>query len=174
MAQKLDIGFGGTTFGHAVVSMREVLEQRIDQALDRSPADLIIRNTRILDLVTGDLRAGDIAICGEHIVGTVDRYGAKMKSTRKGALLFQDSLIATYIAKARSLFPANSTAACFRVARPPQFVTRMKSVMFSGRKGSSSFWTVHYRQRWIFACSCLHAYLLPIWKHPEPALMSAI
>src|SRR5271163_1695135 len=57
-----------------MASMKEVLEQRIDQALGRTPADLVIRNTRILDLVTGELRAGDIAICGERIVGILDSY----------------------------------------------------------------------------------------------------
>lgn len=54
--------------------MRGVLERRIDQGLGRSPADLVIRNARILDLVTGELRAGDIAICGDRIVGTLDSY----------------------------------------------------------------------------------------------------
>jgi adenine deaminase len=53
---------------------REVLERRIDQALGRSPADLVIRNARTLDLVTGELRPGDIAICGDRIVGTLDSY----------------------------------------------------------------------------------------------------
>ncbi len=54
--------------------MRETLELRIDQALGRMPADLVIRNTRILDLVTGELRSGDIAICRNRIVGTLDSY----------------------------------------------------------------------------------------------------
>ena len=54
--------------------MREVLERQIDQALGRQPADLVIRNARILNLVTGELAAGDIAVCGSTIVGTFDRY----------------------------------------------------------------------------------------------------
>jgi adenine deaminase len=60
-----------------MATMKEVLEQRIDQALGRTPADLVIRNTRILDLVTGELRAGDIAICGERIVGILDSYSGQ-------------------------------------------------------------------------------------------------
>ena len=54
--------------------MREVLERQIDQALGRLPADLVVRNARILNLVTGELQAGDIAVCGSTIVGTFDSY----------------------------------------------------------------------------------------------------
>jgi adenine deaminase len=54
--------------------MRQSLERRIDQALGRVPADLVVRNARLLDLVTGELHSGDIAICGETIVGTRDEY----------------------------------------------------------------------------------------------------
>ena len=54
--------------------MRDVLERRIDQALGRLPADLVVRNARILNLVTGELQSGDIAVCGSLIVGTFDSY----------------------------------------------------------------------------------------------------
>lgn len=53
---------------------RRGLERRIDQALGDSRADLVVRNARILDIVTGDVTAGDIAICGETIVGTYETY----------------------------------------------------------------------------------------------------
>ena len=54
--------------------MREILERRIDQAMGRMAADLVVRNARILDLATGAIHSGDIAICGEMIVGTGDSY----------------------------------------------------------------------------------------------------
>ena len=54
--------------------MREILERRIDQAMGRMAADLVVRNARILDLATGVFHSGDIAICGEMIVGTGDSY----------------------------------------------------------------------------------------------------
>ena len=54
--------------------MRDILERRIDQALGRLPADLVVRNARILNLVTGELQPGDIAVCGNTIVGTLDTY----------------------------------------------------------------------------------------------------
>ena len=54
--------------------MRRVLEQQIDQARGRVPAGLVVRNARILNVVTGELQQGDIAICGDTIVGTLDSY----------------------------------------------------------------------------------------------------
>ncbi len=53
---------------------RRTLEQRIDQALGDVPADLVIRGARILNVMTGALDAGDIAIHGDTIVGTHESY----------------------------------------------------------------------------------------------------
>jgi adenine deaminase len=64
--------------------MRAVLERRIDQAIGRTRADLVIRNARILDLVTGELLPGDIAICNERIVGTLDDYSGLHEIDAKG------------------------------------------------------------------------------------------
>ena len=50
------------------------LERRIDQGTGREPADLVLKGGRFFDLVTGELVASDIAICGETIVGTVENY----------------------------------------------------------------------------------------------------
>jgi adenine deaminase len=48
--------------------------RRIDQARGRAPADLVIKGARFLDVATGELDSGDIAICGDWIVGTHDDY----------------------------------------------------------------------------------------------------
>lgn len=50
------------------------LERRIDQGNGREPADLVLKGGRFFDLVTGELVASDIAICGDTIVGTVESY----------------------------------------------------------------------------------------------------
>ncbi len=50
------------------------LGRRIDQALGREPADLVIKGARILNVATGGLDPGDVAICGDWIVGTHDAY----------------------------------------------------------------------------------------------------
>ncbi|MFN3717303.1 MAG: adenine deaminase [Rhizobium rhizophilum] len=50
------------------------LERRIDQGTGREPADIVLKGGRFFDLVTGELVASDIAICGETIIGTVEGY----------------------------------------------------------------------------------------------------
>lgn len=50
------------------------LARRIAQGKGSSPADLVIRDIRLFDLVTGALTQTDIAICGDTIVGTYGRY----------------------------------------------------------------------------------------------------
>ncbi len=50
------------------------LVRRIDQGTGREPADIVLKGGRFFDLVTGELVASDIAICGETIIGTVESY----------------------------------------------------------------------------------------------------
>ncbi|EWY41436.1 adenine deaminase [Skermanella stibiiresistens SB22] len=53
---------------------RDDLGRRIDQALGRTKADLVIKDTRFLNVVTGEIAEGDIAVCGDVIVGTYESY----------------------------------------------------------------------------------------------------
>lgn len=53
---------------------RQFVGRCIDQALGRIAADLVIRNTRFLDVIQGELVQGDVAICGDRIVGTCETY----------------------------------------------------------------------------------------------------
>ncbi|WP_159950491.1 adenine deaminase [Rhizobium sp. 18065] len=50
------------------------LEHRIDQGTGREPADIVLKGGRFFDLVTGELVASDIAICGDTVVGTGGAY----------------------------------------------------------------------------------------------------
>lgn len=61
----------------STIENKAFLANCIDQALGRSAADLVIRNTRFLDVITGELVASDIAICGDRIVGTCENYTGK-------------------------------------------------------------------------------------------------
>src|SRR5262249_60104818 len=70
----------------AMEATRRRLEQRIDQALGDARADLVIRNARTLNLVTGDLDDGDIAICDETIVGTCDNYPRETEIDARGQI----------------------------------------------------------------------------------------
>jgi adenine deaminase len=59
--------------------MSDLIARRIAQGAGREPADLVIRGTRLLDLVTGELVETDIAVCGDTVVGTYGAYeGARV------------------------------------------------------------------------------------------------
>jgi adenine deaminase len=53
------------------------LAARIAQGRGDAPADLVITNIRLFDLVTGTLTPTDIAVCGDTIVGTYGRYRSR-------------------------------------------------------------------------------------------------
>ena len=50
------------------------LEQRIAQGRGDSPADLVLRGGEVFDLITGAMITGDVAICGDTIVGIGTDY----------------------------------------------------------------------------------------------------
>lgn len=59
--------------------MREFLSESrlsdiIEQARGQGPADLVIKDVGILDLTSGEIKTGDIAIAGDRIVGTHETY----------------------------------------------------------------------------------------------------
>ena len=63
-------GMAGQTMGGLVAD----LETRIAQGRGDTPADLVLRGGQVLDLITGDLLDGDVAICGDTIVGLCADY----------------------------------------------------------------------------------------------------
>ncbi|MCQ9154115.1 adenine deaminase [Acidomonas methanolica] len=54
--------------------MHGTLARRIRQGQGLEPADCVVRDVRLLDVVTGELVPTDIALCGDTIVGTYGRY----------------------------------------------------------------------------------------------------
>ncbi|PSC06932.1 adenine deaminase [Alsobacter soli] len=59
------------------------LFRMIEQGRGVAEADLVIKGGRILDLVTGDIVEGDVALCGDRIVGTGGDYrGARQVDAR--------------------------------------------------------------------------------------------
>ena len=50
------------------------LSRAIEQGQGLAPADLVLKGGRIFDLVSGELRQSDVAICGDRIVGTLGEY----------------------------------------------------------------------------------------------------
>jgi adenine deaminase len=71
--------------------MREPLSESrladiIDQARGRAPADLVIKSVGILDLTSGALAVGDIAIAGDRIVGTHEAYSGATELDGRGLI----------------------------------------------------------------------------------------
>ena len=63
------------------------LEQRIAQGRGDAPADLVLRGGHVFDLITGAMIAGDVAICGETIVGIGAEYEGKSVIDVTGLIL---------------------------------------------------------------------------------------
>ncbi len=63
------------------------LNARIEQGRGDEPADLVLTGGRIFDLVTGTFIAGDIAICGDTIVGIADHYEGREMIDVSGLIL---------------------------------------------------------------------------------------
>ncbi|MDE3174516.1 MAG: adenine deaminase [Pseudomonadota bacterium] len=54
--------------------MSDFLARAIAQGRGVEPADLVLKGGRVFDLVSGQLRRGDVAICGDRIVGADGDY----------------------------------------------------------------------------------------------------
>ncbi|MCA0997446.1 adenine deaminase [Alloyangia pacifica] len=63
------------------------LETKIAQGRGDAAADLVLKGGRILDLITGEVIAGDVAICGDTIVGVYESYEGTHEIDVKGAIL---------------------------------------------------------------------------------------
>jgi adenine deaminase len=56
---------------------REALNRAITQGRGEKPADLVIKNVGLLDIISGDVTRTDIAISGDRIVGTYETYSGR-------------------------------------------------------------------------------------------------
>ncbi len=63
---------------------KATLARRVRQALGREPADLVLRGGRFLNVITGELAEGDIAICGDTIVGTYESHEGRQTVDARG------------------------------------------------------------------------------------------
>lgn len=63
------------------------LEQRIAQGRGDEPADLVLSGARVFDLVTGDMISGDVAICGDTVVGIGAAYEGREVIDLAGLIL---------------------------------------------------------------------------------------
>ncbi len=63
------------------------LSARIEQGRGRVPADLVLKGAKVLDLITGELVATDVAICGDTIVGVFGAYVGREEIDFTGKIL---------------------------------------------------------------------------------------
>ncbi len=63
------------------------IARRIAQGQGAEPADLVLKGGRWFDLVTGDIAKGDVAICGDVIVGTGGDYRGRREIDVRGAVV---------------------------------------------------------------------------------------
>ena len=67
--------------------VKATLADRIDQGRGVVPADIVLKGGRVFDLITGDLVASDVAICGDTIVGVFGSYSGKREIDVTGKVL---------------------------------------------------------------------------------------
>lgn len=63
------------------------LSQIIDQGRGIAPADIVLKGGQVFDLITGELLEGDVAICGDTIVGTCGTYSGTREIDVSGQIL---------------------------------------------------------------------------------------
>ena len=63
----------------APVVTAATLRARIDAALGRGEADLVVADARVPDLLTGEIARGDVAVVGDTIVGVGGAYRARRR-----------------------------------------------------------------------------------------------
>ncbi len=99
---------------------RAELGRRIDQALGQEPADLVIKGARTVNVATGTLDDGDIAVCGDWIVGTHDDYRGVREIDARGQIaapgfidthVHVESSLVTPAEFERSVLPRGTTTA---------------------------------------------------------------
>ncbi len=65
----------------------ESLAKRIGQGAGRKRADIVLKGGTVFDLVTGALVQTDVAICGDHIVGTHANYAGETEIDVRGKFI---------------------------------------------------------------------------------------
>jgi adenine deaminase len=66
------------------MTSKAALSRMIEAGQGKIPADLVIRDVRVLDVITGAIMQTDIAIVGDRIVGTHHRYEGEVEIDGRG------------------------------------------------------------------------------------------
>ncbi|MDF2096765.1 adenine deaminase [Aquibaculum arenosum] len=99
---------------------QEILARRIDQARGAAAADLVVKGGRYLDVARGVLETGDLAICGDTIVGVGPDYRGTCESDARGRIVVPgfidthvhvESSMVTPVEFGRCVLPRGTTTA---------------------------------------------------------------
>ena len=109
------------------------LETRIAQGKGDVPADIVLRGGKVFDLITGATIDGDVAICGDTIVGVADNYEA-VKIINVSGLTLVPGFIDPHLHIESSLVTPYEFDRC--VAPPIRFVIRDDRCTDGGAPGT--------------------------------------
>lgn len=77
----------GSSTGHLAQGIGQRIAQRIAQGRGQEKADLVLKGGQIFDLMTGQMLQGDVAICGDRVVGICDSYEGTREVDVSGKVL---------------------------------------------------------------------------------------
>ena len=63
------------------------LSRAIEQGQGLADADLVLKGGRVFNLVSGELVPGDVAVCGDRIVGTLGQYSGAREIDVRGKVI---------------------------------------------------------------------------------------
>src|SRR5690625_1426619 len=103
-----------------MVTRQQILERRIDQARGTAEADIVLKGGRYLDVARGVLVEGDVALCGDIIVGLGHDYGGRRELDARGKVIVPgfidthvhvESSLVTPVEFGRCVLPRGTTTA---------------------------------------------------------------
>jgi formylmethanofuran dehydrogenase subunit A len=147
----------------------EQLAERIRQALGLYPADLVIKNARILDIVGGQLSTGDTAINGGHIVGVYESYAGRREIDGRGLVAVPGFIDAHVHIESSLVTPDEFDRNVLLRGTTAVSAIRMRSATFWVLPASSSSSTALSALPWTCGCSSRAVCRPPTSRRPARA-----
>lgn len=135
------------------------LKTRVDIAAGRAPADLVLRNGRIVNVLSCEVHEGDVAIAGGRIVG-IGRYEARQEYDLRGRYVCPGFIDAhVHIESSMLSVPEFARTVCTRgttavVTDPHEIANVMGSEGIRYMLGASKYCPVHV---FVMVSSCVPA-----------------
>ena len=90
------------------------LKRAIAAGAGEEPADLVLKNVKLFNVIDGSCKETDIAVVGDRIVGTYGSYEGRETLDGEGVSRFRASLTRICTLNPRWSRHSNSTGACCR------------------------------------------------------------